>query len=162
MEQIYLAGGCFWCISGTFLNRKGIIDVISGYCGGDEDNPSYEQVKRQLTGHRETIQIVFDESIISNKEILEIFFKSVDPFDYDGQFIDKGHSYTLAFYYRNDDEKKFFNDFLNAKSKELNKEIAIAVEPFKKFYAAEEYHQKYSEKFPEEYEKELIESGRKK
>ena len=162
MEQIYLAGGCFWCISGTFLNREGIIDVISGYCGGDEENPSYEQVKSQLTGHRETIQIVFDENIISNKEILEIFFKSVDPFDYDGQFIDKGHSYTLAFYYRNEGEKQLFNDFLNSKSKELNKEIAIAVEPFKKFYAAEEYHQKYSEKNPEEYEKELIESGRKK
>ena len=96
------------------------------------------------------------------EEILEVFFRSVDPFDYDGQFIDKGRSYTLAFYYRDKDEKILFEEFLAKKSKELNQQIAIAVEPFKTFYKAEEYHQKYSEKHPEEYEKELIESGRKK
>lgn len=162
MKEIYLAGGCFWCISGTFLNREGIIDVVSGYCGGNEINPSYEQVKNQQTGHRETIQIIYDETAISKEEILEVFFRSVDPFDYDGQFIDKGHSYTLAFYYQDKDEKILFEEFLAKKSKELNQQIAIAVEPFKTFYKAEEYHQKYSEKHPEEYEKELIESGRKK
>lgn len=162
MKEIYLAGGCFWCISGTFLNREGILDVISGYSGGKEINPSYEQVKAQKTGHRETIKVVYDEKIILVKDILEIFFRSVDPYDYDGQFIDKGHSYTLAFYYQDNVEKKIFDDFIVEKKKLLNKEIAIAIEPFLGFYKAEEYHQKFSETHPEEYEKELIESGRKK
>lgn len=162
MKKMYLAGGCFWCISGTFSNLEGIIDVVSGYSGGDEKDPTYEQVKSQTTGHRETIEITFDERKISDDEILEIFFRSVDPYDYDGQFIDKGRSYTLAFYYRNGEEKNFFNEFLEEKESQLGKEIAIAVEPFKGFYRAEEYHQKYSEKHPEEFEKELIESGRKK
>ena len=162
MKELYLAGGCFWCISGVFLNTDGVQDVISGYSGGEEISPTYEQVKSQQTGHRETIKIVYDENKISDKEILEIFFRSVDPYDYDGQFIDKGHSYTLAFYYENDEEKALFDSFLKEKSALLNKDIAIAVEPFKSFYEAEEYHQKFSIKHKSEYEKELIESGRKK
>ena len=161
MKNIYLAGGCFWCISGSFLDLKGISDVVSGYSGGDEINPSYEDVKHQLTGHRETIKLTYDENIISINEILEIFFRSVDPFDYDGQFIDKGHSYTLAFYYQNDEEKNIFENFVNEKKKLLNMDVAIAVEPFKSFYIADEYHQKFPIYHPEEYEKELEESGRK-
>lgn len=162
MKTLYLAGGCFWCISGTFLSIEGIKDVVSGYSGGDEIAPTYEEVKSQKTGHRETIKVVFDENIISSKEILEIFFRSVDPYDYDGQFIDKGHSYTLAFYYIDNSEKDMFENFIKEKESLLSKDIAIAVEPFKGFYEAEEYHQKFSENHPEEYEKELTESGRKK
>lgn len=162
MKNVYLAGGCFWCISGSFLGREGILDVVSGYSGGDEVNPKYEEVKAQKTSHRETINIVFDENVITLREILEVFFRSVDPYDYDGQFIDKGHSYTLAFYYRNAEEKEEFENFLKEKRILLGQDIAIAVEEFKTFYRAEEYHQKFSETHKEEYEKELIESGRKK
>lgn len=162
MRKIYLAGGCFWCISGAFIDLKGIIDVVSGYCGGEEENPSYEQVKKQMTAHRETIEIEFDENVISELQILEIFFDSVDPYDYDGQFIDKGHSYTLAFYYQNDFEMELFTNFLNDKKSQLGKDIAIAIEPFNVFYKAEEEHQKFCVRHPKEYEKELLESGRKK
>ena len=162
MKNIYLAGGCFWCISASFYDLDGVDDVVSGYSGGDEINPTYEQVKSQTTGHRETIKIVYDEKIVNATEILEVFFRNVDPFDYEGQFIDKGFSYTLAFYYQDEEEKKLFEDFLKKKKLEEGKEPAIAVEPFKGFYEAEDYHQKFCLKHPEEFEKELKESGRKK
>lgn len=162
MKNLYLAGGCFWCISAVFLDTDGVEDVISGYCGGDEKNPTYADVKAQKTGHRETIEIIYDENVVSIKSLLELFLKSVDPFDYEGQYIDKGHSYTLAFYYQNEEEKAIFEDFIKNKEVELNKEIAIAVEPYKMFYAAEDFHQKFCKYHPQEFEQELKESGRKK
>ena len=162
MKNIYLAGGCFWCISASFWDLDGVNDVVSGYCGGDEENPTYEEVKSQSTGHRETIKIEYDETKVSPKEILEIFFNNVDPFDFEGQFIDKGYSYTLAFYYQDDEEKKLFEDFLLEKKNEYSKEPAISIEPYKKFYEAEDYHQKFCLRHKEEFEKELKDSGRKK
>ena len=162
MKNIYLAGGCFWCISAFFWDLDGVKDVASGYCGGDEINPTYEQVKSQETGHRETIKIEFDETKVSHNEILEIFFNNVDPYDYEGQFIDKGHSYTLAFYYQNEDEKKIFEKFLKAKKEQYGKDAAISIEPYKEFYEAEAHHQKFCLRHPEEFEKELKDSGRKK
>ena len=162
MKNLYLAGGCFWCISAFFWDLDGVKDVVSGYCGGDETNPTYEQVKSQETGHRETIKIEFDETKVSHNEILEIFFNNVDPYDYEGQFIDKGHSYTLAFYYQNEDEKKIFEKFLKEKKEQYGKDAAISIEPYKEFYEAEAHHQKFCLRHPEEFEKELKDSGRKK
>ena len=162
MKTLYLAGGCFWCISSFFWDLNGVKDVVSGYCGGDEINPTYEQVKSQATGHRETIKIEYDEAKVSPLEILEIFFNNVDPYDFEGQFIDKGYSYTLAFYYEDDEQKKLFEEFLNKKKEESGKDAAIAIEPYKQFYEAEAHHQKFCMRHPEEFEKELIESGRKK
>lgn len=162
MKTLYLAGGCFWCISSFFWDLNGVIDVVSGYCGGNEINPTYEQVKSQATGHRETIKIEYDEAKVSPLEILEIFFNNVDPYDFEGQFIDKGYSYTLAFYYEDDEQKKLFEEFLNKKKEESGKDAAIAIEPYKQFYEAEPHHQKFCMRHPEEFEKELIESGRKK
>lgn len=162
MKNIYLAGGCFWCISASFFDLDGVDDVVSGYCGGEEVNPTYEQVKSQSTQHRETIKIVYDESKLSPLEILEVFFRNVDPFDYEGQFIDKGRSYTLAFYYQDENEMKMFEDFLLKKKEEFGKDAAISIEPYKQFYEAEEYHQGFCLKHPDEFEKELKESGRKK
>ena len=162
MKTLFLAGGCFWCISSFFWNLDGVNDVVSGYCGGDEINPTYEQVKSQATGHRETIKIEYDEAKVSPLEILEIFFNNVDPYDFEGQFIDKGYSYTLAFYYEDDEQKKLFEEFLNKKKEESGKDAAIAIEPYKQFYEAEAHHQKFCMRHPEEFEKELIESGRKK
>ena len=162
MKNIYLAGGCFWCISASFWDLDGVNDVVSGYCGGDEINPTYEQVKSQKTCHRETIKIEYDETKLSPLEILEVFFNNVDPYDFEGQFIDKGFSYTLAFYYQDEDEKKIFEGFLKSKKEENGKDAAIAIEPYKTFYEAEDHHQKFCLRHPEEFEKELKESGRKK
>lgn len=154
----YFAGGCFWCITPMFTCRKGVSKVISGYCGGKENNPTYEDVKAQKTGHRETIKVEFDDSIISYEELLEIFLCNVDVYDGGGQYIDRGHSYTLALYYVDDKQKNIIDNRLN----EYDKQIFISVEKFEKFYDAEDYHQDHYLKHPKEFEEELIKSGRKK
>ncbi len=160
MKNAYFAGGCFWCISSVFSTVNGVLNVVSGYSGGKEINPSYDDVKHQKTGHRETIKIVYDENVIDYKSLLEIYFQNVDPYDKDGQYIDKGHSYTLAIYYCTDNERDFATEFLADKQKSSDKKIYIDVEEFIAFYDAEEYHQKWSEKHPEEFLNELKESGR--
>ena len=162
MKKAYFAGGCFWCITPTFKELDGVIDVISGYSGGKEINPTYEDVKSQKTGHRETIEIVYDETKVSFKELLDLFICGVDPFDDGGQFIDRGHSYTLAIYYNDENEYLISKEVLNSIVRDENQEVCIALEPFISFYKAEEYHQDYYLKNPEAFEKELIESGRKK
>ena len=110
-ETAYFAGGCFWCITPTFREMEGVADVVSGYSGGDEPNPTYEDVKYQRTGHRETIRIDFDPSHVSFEALLDIFLSSVDPFDGGGQFIDRGHSYTLAVYPLSEAQKQAVHDF---------------------------------------------------
>ena len=138
--KAYFAGGCFWCVTPIY-KIYGVDSVVYGYSGGDEVNPIYEDVKSQKTGHRETIELTYEKENVSFDKLLDIYFANVDPFDGEGQYIDKGFSYTLAIYYQNDEEKQ------------------IAV---KSFYPAEEEHQDYYLKNPEAFEKELIESGRKK
>lgn len=160
MKTTYFAGGCFWCISSVFCATDGVTDVISGYSGGKEINPTYQDVKEQKTGHRETIKIIYDENIITYNKLLEIYYANVDPFDKDGQFIDKGHSYTLAIYYQNEYELNTVTQFVQNKQKLSKEKIQIAIEKFDTFYNAEEYHQKWSEKHPTEFAKELKDSGR--
>ena len=162
MKNAYLAGGCFWCIASFISNLNGVCDVVSGYSGGDEVNPTYEEVKRQETNHRETIKILYDENIISYKELVEFFIDSVDPFDDGGQFIDRGHSYTLAIYYDNEEEKEEAIKQIRKLEEKSKKRVYIGIERFKTFYEAEEYHQKYHLKNPEAFKEELEKSGRKK
>lgn len=162
MKTVYFAGGCFWCIEYFFRMQKGVILVTSGYSGGKEDKPTYEQVKAQLTGHRETIKIDFDESIISLENLIDTYFAHIDPTDEKGQFGDIGHSYTLAMYYQNDVEKQIFNQKIDELKKKLNSDVYIKVEPFLSFYIAEERHQNFACKNPTSFMKELKDSGRKK
>ncbi|MBE5845865.1 MAG: peptide-methionine (S)-S-oxide reductase MsrA [Butyrivibrio sp.] len=161
MSEAYFAGGCFWCVTPIY-KMYGVDEVICGYAGGDEENPTYEQVKHQETGHRETIKLVYDPEKVEYDKLLDIFFANVDPFDGEGQYIDKGFSYTLAIFYRTEMEK----EKAEAKVKEVeagsDKKAQVAILPYKNFYEAEEYHQDYYLKNPEAFEKELIESGRKK
>lgn len=160
MEKAYFAGGCFWCITPTFRSLEGVENVVSGYCGGHEQNPSYEDVKNQRTGHRETICIHFDPAAVSFEALLQIFLDSVDPFDAGGQFIDRGFSYTLAVYYLTEAQKITAQAKLQQLVDEAGRKPCIALEPFKTFYTAEEYHQNYDLKNPEEFHRELVESGR--
>ena len=160
METAYFAGGCFWCITPTFREMEGVYDVVSGYSGGDEPNPTYEDVKYQRTGHRETIRVDYDAAVISFTELVDIFLKGVDPFDADGQFIDRGHSYTLAGYYLTEEEKAITQSKIQALEAESGRPVYISVEPFHSFYPAEEEHQDYYRKHPEEFRQELILSGR--
>lgn len=159
--RVYFAGGCFWCVTPIY-KMYGVDKVVCGYSGGDEVNPTYEDVKAQKTGHRETIMLEYDNNTVSYDNLLDIYFSNVDPFDKDGQYIDKGFSYTLAIYYTTAEEKEKAEARIKKIEEESGKKTYVAVEPFKSFYEAEDYHQDYYLKNPEEFEKELIESGRKK
>lgn len=160
MKTAYFAGGCFWCITPTFQEMEGVTHVTSGYSGGEEIDPTYEDVKHQRTGHRETIRIDYDSRKVSFAELFEIFLNGVDPFDDGGQFIDRGHSYTLAVYYQTDEERIAVLKGIDALEKESGRRVCISVEPFKSFFSAEEEHQDYYLKHPEEFRQELIDSGR--
>lgn len=154
----YFAGGCFWCITPNFASINGVKEVISGYCGGDEPNPTYNDVKGQKTGHRETIRVEFDPNIVSYNALLDVFLGNIDLYDEGGQFIDRGHSYTLAIYY----DSKEIKEIIESRLSEFERKPCISVEELKTFYKAEEYHQDYYLKHPKEFEEELIKSGRKK
>ncbi len=160
MREAYFAGGCFWCVTPIY-KMYGVDKVICGYAGGDEADPTYEQVKHQETGHRETIKLVYDPEKVSYDSLLDIYFANVDPFDAEGQFIDKGFSYTLAIFYMSDEEKNTALEKIRKIEQESEKKVQIEVLPYKNFYEAEEYHQDYYLKNPDAFEKELIESGRK-
>ena len=160
METAYFAGGCFWCITPTFKETNGVLEVTSGYSGGEEVNPTYADVKYQRTRHRETIRIDFDPEKVSFQELLDIFLSATDPFDPDGQFIDRGHSYTLAVYCCSESQREVAERGIRALEQESGQKVYISVEPFRSFYKAEDEHQDYYLKHPEEFRRELIESGR--
>ncbi len=160
VETAYFAGGCFWCITPTFREAPGVLRVVSGYSGGDEHAPTYEDVKSQKTGHRETIELEYLPEQVSYGELLDIFLSGVDPFDPDGQFIDRGHSYTLAVYYLNDVQRQIAAGKLRELEESAKRQVNISLEPFRSFYPAEEYHQDYDQKHPLAFQQELLHSGR--
>ena len=159
-KTAYFAGGCFWCITPTFNEMDGVHRVTSGYAGGDEADPVYADVKYQRTGHRETIRIDYDAEKVSFETLFDIFLSGVDPFDGGGQFIDRGHSYTLAVYYLSESQRYISLAGIRKLEEMAGQQAHIAVEPFKSFYPAEEYHQDYDRKNHEAFRRELIESGR--
>jgi len=161
IKTAYFAGGCFWCITPVFKETLGVLSVTSGYSGGDEINPTYEDVKSQKTGHRETICVEYEDEIISYDSLFDIYLGGIDPYDAGGQFIDRGHSYTLAVYCTDESQHKTAEAKIKWAEAKCGQKIYIALEPFKAFYKAEEYHQDYYLKNPEAFEKELMESGRK-
>ena len=148
------AGGCFWCIQPAFDKAKGVINTLVGYCGGTEPNPTYELVSSEKTGYRESIQITYDPAKISYDQLLDIYWRQIDPTQADGQFTDIGPSYRAAIFYGNDDEKKIAEASKEklARSGKFNKPIVTEVLPAMKFYPAEAYHQKYYQQNPEHFE----------
>ncbi len=161
-ETAYFAGGCFWCITPSFRELPGVHNVVSGFSGGEEADPSYLDVKYQRTGHRETIRIDYDPAQVSFDRLMDIFLASVDPYDPDGQFIDRGFSYTLAIYHCSEGQQKAAEARIRRLEEEAGQPVYIRVEPFKSFYQADEEHQDYYRKHPEEFRQELISSGRLK
>src|SRR6476646_6135035 len=139
------AGGCFWCIQPAFDKAPGVIKTTVGYCGGTEPNPTYELVGSEKTKYRESIEITYDPSKISYEQLLEIYWKQIDPTQSDGQFTDVGPSYRAAIFVANDDERKIAEESKAklAKSGKFNKPIVTEILPAMKFYPAEDYHQKY-------------------
>ena len=161
MKKAYFAGGCFWCITPMF-KLYGVDTVVCGYSGGDEPNPTYEDVKAQRTGHRETLELTYDKDRVGYGTLLDIYLANIDPFDEGGQYIDRGRSYTLAVYVNDDSEEALAREKIRELEEDTGKHAFISVERFKSFFPAEEYHQDFYLKNPEKFERELIESGRKK
>ena len=148
------AGGCFWCIQPAFDKAKGVIKTVVGYCGGTEPNPTYQLVSSEKTGHRESIEITYDPATISYDQLLDIYWRQIDPTQANGQFTDIGPSYRAAIFYGNNDEKKIAEASKEklAHSGKFKKPVVTEVLPAMKFWPAEDYHQKYSEKNPEHFE----------
>ena len=148
------AGGCFWCIQPAFDKAKGVIKTVVGYCGGTEPNPTYELVSSEKTGYRESIQITYDPAKISYDQLLDIYWRQIDPTQADGQFTDVGPSYRAAIFYSSDQEKKTAEASKEklGRSGKFNKPIVTEILPAMKFYPAEEYHQKYYQQNPEHFE----------
>lgn len=161
-KRAIFAGGCFWCSAKAYYNTGGIKKVLSGYCGGDEVCPKYEDVKAQKTHHQESILIEYDETKVSYKKLVDIFFNTIDPFDSEGQFIDRGHSYTTAIFTDDLEERKIIEDKIKEIENETKMKVYMPIKDSSVFYMAEEYHQDFHIKHPDLMEKELIESGRKK
>jgi peptide-methionine (S)-S-oxide reductase len=156
------AGGCFWCMVKPFDEQPGIISVISGYTGGTVENPTYEQVCTDTTGHYEAVQITFDPEVFPYEKLLELFWQQIDPTDPGGQFYDRGQSYQTAIFYHNDEQKRLAEESkqkLEASGK-FTKPIVTPILPAKTFYPAEEYHQDYYKKNRAHYERYQIGSGR--
>jgi peptide methionine sulfoxide reductase msrA/msrB len=148
LQKATFAGGCFWCIEATFEEIEGVVDAISGYTGGNTSNPTYEEVSTGKTGHLEAVEISYDSSKITYAELLDIFWRNIDPTDPAGQFADKGSQYQTAIFYHNEEQR-----ILAEKSKEhlsesgkFQEDIVTQILPASEFYRAEEYHQDYYRK----------------
>jgi methionine-S-sulfoxide reductase len=149
-----LAGGCFWCIQPAFDKAPGVIKTVVGYCGGTEPNPTYKLVGSEKTKYRESIEITYDPAKISFEQLLDIYWKEINPTQADGQFTDIGPSYRAAIFYGSDEEKKIAEASKEklAKSGKFDKPIATEILPAMKFYPAEAYHQKYYQQNPTHFE----------
>ncbi|GAF66284.1 peptide methionine sulfoxide reductase [Bacillus sp. TS-2] len=163
-EKAIFAGGCFWCMVKPFDRYDGVHSVLSGYTGGMTENPTYEEVCSETTGHYEAVQITFDPQIISYESLLDIFWKQIDPTDSGGQFFDRGQSYQSAIFYQNNEQKNKAERSKEEleKSGRFSQPIATKILPAKPFYHAEEYHQDYYKKNPIRYEMYQRGSGRMK
>ena len=143
IKTAYFAGGCFWCMEESFEKIEGVLEVISGYSGGTTENPTYKEVTYGKTGHFEAVEIKYDIERISYKELLDIFWVNIDPFDVKGQFCDKGYSYRSVAFYTSDSEKDLIDKSTAKLEKKFQKKIVTYIREFDKFYKAEDFHQDY-------------------
>ncbi|MGM0835078.1 MAG: peptide-methionine (S)-S-oxide reductase MsrA [Bacillota bacterium] len=163
-EKATFAGGCFWCMVKPFDEQDGIEEVISGYTGGHQANPTYKEVCSETTGHYEAVQITFNPSVYPYEKLLEVFWTQIDPTDPSGQFNDRGDSYRTAIFYHTEEQKaaaeKSKQDLQN--SGRFTAPIVTEILPAAPFYPAEEYHQDYYKKNPFRYKMYHTGSGRAK
>lgn len=142
------AGGCFWCTETIFESIKGVKEVISGYSGGKESNPTYQSVGSGQTSHAEAFQVYYDPNIISFKDLVRVFFASIDPTIVNGQGPDRGAQYRTIAFYNDEAEKAIIYEKIKEISKEYPKPIATQVIKFDKFFQAEDYHQDFVKRNP--------------
>lgn len=147
-EKAVFAGGCFWCMEPPFHNTEGVLDVVAGYSGGQVENPSYEQVTSGTTGHYEAVEVTYDPAKVSYEELLQVFWRQINPTDDGGQFADRGTQYYSAIFYLSEQQK----NAAEQSKQQLNdsglfeKPVVTAILPAAPFYPAEEYHQDYYRK----------------
>jgi peptide-methionine (S)-S-oxide reductase len=140
-----LGNGCFWCTEAVFSRLKGVLKVTSGYSGGNLDNPGYESVCSGETGHAECLEIIYDQDILSFEHLLEVFFKTHDPTTLNRQGNDVGTQYRSVIFYKDEKEKNEAAAFIEnlEKEKRFESPIVTTLEPYQKFYPAEDYHRQY-------------------
>ncbi len=141
------AGGCFWCVEADFEKLDGIGDVVSGYTGGALQNPTY----RNHEGHVEAAQIPYDPAVVSYRELVDYFFRHIDPLDAGGQFCDRGHSYTTAIFYADESQKADAEAAKADAERFLGESVVTPILPLDRFWVAEDYHQDYYKKNPVRY-----------
>jgi peptide-methionine (S)-S-oxide reductase len=150
LDTATFAAGCFWCVEAVFEKVKGVKDVVAGYAGGEEENPTYKKVLSGETGHAETVQIYFNPLEISYDELLEVYYASQNPTQKNGQGPDRGSQYrSIIFYhdnYQKEKAQKYHNEL--SSSGKYDKPLTVKIQPFTKFYMAEEYHQDYEKRNP--------------
>jgi len=162
LKKATFAGGCFWCMEKPYESYDGITEVISGYTGGKSKNPTYGDVSSGSTDHVEAVQVTYDPSKITYEELINIFWKQIDPTDPGGQFADRGHQYTTAIFYHDDEQKQLAQQSKQDldDSKKFDKPIVTKIIKMTPFFMAEEYHQDYYKKHPIHYNSYQHGSGR--
>ncbi len=162
LETATFAGGCFWCMEPPFEGLEGVESAISGYIGGHQDNPTYEEVCAGTTGHAEAVQVRFDPRKVSYGKLLEAFWRNIDPTTHNGQFADMGTQYRTGIFYYSEEQKKQAEESRKklAESGKFSDPIVTEITPASKFYPAEAYHQDYYKKNPLRYKLYRQGSGR--
>lgn len=150
MEELVVGGGCFWCTEAAFKQVKGVSEVTSGYAGGDTKDPSYREVCSGSTGHAEVIKIEYDREEVKLEELMDLFFRIHDPTTEDQEGPDVGSQYRSIILYRDGEQKNRVEAFMDEKREEYEDDIVTEVLELEKFYPAEERHQDYFEKNPED------------
>lgn len=161
-QKATFAGGCFWCLQPVYDKQPGVVTTTVGYMGGKKENPTYEEVSTGRTGHAEVIEVVYDPSKISYSELLDAFWRSIDPTNPRGQFADTGTQYRTAIFYHDEEQKHLAGESREklARTGKFDRPIATEIVSASRFYPAEEYHQKYYLKNAGHYELYKTGSGR--
>ncbi len=154
------AGGCFWCVESVFDVHEGVIEAVSGYAGGPEEAPTYKEVGYGRTGHTEVVRVVYDKSKVTYAELLDVFWRQIDPFQVNGQFCDKGPQYRSAVFALDANQKKLADDTKAAHAERFGKDIATHVYDGAVFWPAEDYHQDFWKKNPVHYRSYRLGCGR--
>lgn len=150
MKQIVLGGGCFWCVEAAFQQLSGVQSVTSGYAGGSKKNPSYREVCSGKTEHAEVVKVVYDADFVELDELLRVFFKIHNPTTMDREGPDVGPQYRSIILYKDEEDERVINEVISEVKNHYEDPIVTEVWSLKKFYEAEDYHQNYYEKNPNE------------
>jgi peptide methionine sulfoxide reductase msrA/msrB len=164
LKTATFAGGCFWCVESDFEKVDGVVEAVSGYTGGQKPNPTYEEVSAGGTGHAESVQVTYDPDKITYKELLDVFWRHVDPTDAGGQFVDRGSQYRTAIFYHDEEQKRIAEESKAQleKSGRFSAPVVTEIVPLTEFYPAEDYHQDYYSHNPLRYRLYRLGSGRDK